>query len=156
MIRIERDPAWWSEIAAHPALEGLVMGLTPAEIGRAALRPTLLPLASENGGFFFGRMDGPGLVLELHTLFRPAGWGREAAAAGREALTWVFREAQVVVTHEVAANPLSRPPRSFGFALAGDWRETNLGALRAWVLTKAGWEASPAGRRFQTRSLTCP
>jgi hypothetical protein len=152
VIREERDGAFWFEIASHPAVKGAVMGLDPRAVAEAAMRPTLLPLASDNGGFLFGRMDGLGLVRELHTLYRPAGWGREAAGAAKEAFAWVFAAAQVVVTYEMQANPRSRPPRSFGFTQAGAWRRTAAGALRAWVLTRAAWELSPAHRRY----ATCP
>ena len=147
MIREERDPAFWFEIASHPDLAGALMGLTPREVQQIATRPDVLPLASQNGGFFFGRMDGLGMVLELHSLFRPAGWGREAAAAGKDALARVFGAAQVITTYEVRGNDRSRPPRSYGFAPAGDWQATDVGTLRLWVLTRAAWESSAVFRR---------
>jgi hypothetical protein len=152
VIRLERDSAFWFEIASHPAVRGAVMGLDPQAVAEAALRPTLLPLASDNGGFLFGQMDAMGVVRELHTLYRPAGWGREVAGAAKQAFAWVFQTAQVVVTYEMQANEKSRPPRSFGFTPAGEWQMTAAGALRAWVLTRAAWELSPAHRRYRT----CP
>lgn len=151
MIREERDPAFWFEIASHPAIAGALMGLDSLAVAQTALRPSILPLASENGGFFFGRMDGLGMACELHSLYRPAGWGREAASAGKEALQWVFGAYQVVITFETLANPRSRPPLSFGFVRAGDWRKTVIGQLRLWVLTKLAWETSPAHRRLTCR-----
>ncbi|MGI8839951.1 MAG: hypothetical protein ACR2F8_04070 [Caulobacteraceae bacterium] len=152
MIRLERDPAFWRDIASHPAVAGAVMGLDPDAVAAAAQRPSQLPLASDNGGFLFGQMDALGLVRELHTLYRPAGWGREVAGAAKEAFEWVFSAAQVVVTHELENNPHSRPPRSFGFTPAGEWQATVIGPLRAWVLTRAAWEASPAhGRMLKCR-----
>ncbi len=147
-IREERDPEFWGEIASHPAIAGAMMGLTPAQVVAASQREQIVPLASDNGGFFFCRMDQIGMIAELHTLYRPAGWGREVALAGKQALEWVFREFQVIVTHEVEANPRSRPPRSFGFVQAGDYQASPVGAIRARVLTRAAWECSPAHRRF--------
>jgi hypothetical protein len=153
MIQEQRDAAFWREIASDPAVAGAVMGLTPDQIAEIAARPAILPLASANGGFFFGTMDGLGLIAELHSLYRPAGRGREAAEAGRKALERVFATFQVVVTYEVQGNERSRPPRSFGFVMAGDWRETAVGVLRAWVLTRAAWEGSPVKRRMATCRL---
>jgi len=149
-IREERNPDFWMEIASHPALRGAMLGLAPAQVAQVSQKPQIIPLASDNGGFFFCRMDQIGMIAELHTLYRPAGWGREVATAGKEALEWVFREFQVIVTYEVEANERSRPPRSFGFVQAGEWKPTTVGSLRAWVLTVAAWEASPAHRRFVT------
>ncbi|MEO8927303.1 MAG: hypothetical protein ABI306_09080 [Caulobacteraceae bacterium] len=155
MIREERDPAFWVEIASHPAVTGAIMGLRADQIAAFAPNPAIIPLASDNGGFLFCRMDQIGLTLELHTLYRPAGWGREVATAGKEALQWVFRTYQVITTYEMETNPQSRPPRSFGFVAAGEFQQTPVGSLRAWVLTRAAWESSPAHRRHITcqRSL---
>jgi hypothetical protein len=147
MIREERDPAFWFEIASHPDLAGALMGLSPHQVKEVATRPDILPLASDNGGFFFGRLDGPGMVLELHSLFRPAGWGREVAVTAKEALARVFVTAQLITTYEVQGNDHSRPPRSYGFVRAGEWQTTGVGTLRLWVLTRAAWESSPAHRR---------
>jgi hypothetical protein len=107
-----------------------------------------MPLASEHGGFMFVRQDAFGFVCELHTLFTPEGWGREVSAAAKQAFNAVFLlNYQAVITLEVRANPRSQPPRSYGFAQAGDWRMSPAGEVRLWVLTRAAWEASPANRR---------
>ena len=109
----------------------------------------MLPLASDNGGWFIGAMDGLGLVGEIHAIYRPAGWGREAAQAGKEAMDWAFRVFQVLVVHEIESNPHSRPAISAGFVLAGDWQHTAVGKIRMWVLTRAAWETSPMHRRMK-------
>ena len=75
-------------------------------------------------------------------------WVMEVAGAAREACQWMFRTYQVIVTYELEANPHSRPPRSFGFAMGGEWQSSPVGSLRAWVLTRAAWEASPAHGRM--------
>ena len=146
-LREERDPAFWLEIASHPSLRDTLMGLAPADIAEIAVRPNILPLASANGGFFFGKVDGLGMVLELHSLFRPEGWGREAAISAKQALQWVFRTAQAITTYEVQGNAHSRPPVSYGFVKAGEWQATDVGMLRLWVLTRAAWDLSPSKRR---------
>ncbi|MBA3811524.1 MAG: hypothetical protein H0X27_07765 [Caulobacteraceae bacterium] len=148
MIRLERDPAWWTAVAAHPAVAPMLGGLaSPEAIGALAGRADILPLAAEHGGFLFVRADALGFTCELHTLFTPEGWGREALTAGVQALgaLWTCGY-QLVTTFEAKGNPRSRPPRTFGFSQAGDWRETPFGVLRLWTLAKAAWEASPARR----------
>jgi len=154
MIRIERDPAFWTAVAAHPALSGMMGGADPASIGRLALSDRVMPLAATHGGFLFIRQDILGMVCELHTLFTPEGWGREAWAAGIAALgaVWLLNY-QLITTLEMRANERSQPPLSFGFQQAGDWRVTPHGEARMWILTKAGWEVSPAARRRRARCL---
>jgi hypothetical protein len=149
MIRVERDAGFWTGVAAHPEvaprLGPMVSG--PALAAYVA-RPDVLPLAAEHGGFLFARRDRLGFCAELHTLFTPEGWGREALGAAVEAINAVWLCGyQVVLTFEAEANPLARPPASFGFTRAGEWRETPVGRLRAWIVTQDGWRASPAARR---------
>lgn len=147
-IRLERDPAFWERVAAHPAVAPALLGMDPAAVGRIASRSDVLPLASTNGGFLFIRRDDAGFVCELHTLFTPEGWGREALVAGMSAIeaVWVTGY-QAVITFEAQANARGRPPRTFGFTRAGDWRASPIGPLRLWTLSRLAWEASPAKRR---------
>ena len=65
--------------------------------------------AFSDGSFFLVlfSLNGLGMVLELHSLFRPAGWGREVAVAGKEALRWVFRAAQLI---DMPIRPASAAP----------------------------------------------
>jgi hypothetical protein len=151
VIRIERDPAFWIAVASHPAVAPSLLGLPAEKIGALARRPEILPLASENGGFLFARLDALGFVCELHTLFTPNGWGREALVAGIWSIGVVWALGyQIVVTFEAKSNTRSRPPKTFGFRQAGDWRSTPVGELRMWTLTQSAWNASPA------RRLRCP
>ena len=151
-IRVERDARFWERVAGHPAVAPTLMGLDPEAVGRLAGQPEVLPLAARHGGFLFARRDPAGFVCELHTLFTPEGWGREALVAGAAALGAVWLAGfQVVTTLEVQANPRSRPPLTFGFTRAGDWRATPIGPSRLWTLSRQAWEASPARRR-----VPCP
>lgn len=149
-IRIERDPAWWAAIAAHPGLAEILGTILPAAIGAVALQPNALPMAAEHGGFIFLRLDALGFVAELHTLFTPEGWGREALEAGIQAINAVWLCGfQSIVTLEVQANRRSRPPVSFGFTRAGDWRDSPIGAVRLWTLSREAWAQSPGIRRHK-------
>lgn len=119
------------------------------DIGALVAHPLVTPLRAEHGGFLFIRLDPLGRVLELHTLFTPEGWGREVHRAAKAAFDRVFTEGgQMVVTSEVEDNRRSQPPRSFGFATAGDFEPTPYAArFRTWFLTREAWEGSPARRR---------
>ncbi|HEV7159023.1 MAG TPA: hypothetical protein VGN38_11760 [Caulobacteraceae bacterium] len=145
MIRIERDPAFWSGIAGHPAVRERLFGIAPERIGAFAVGPGVIPLAAEHGGYLFARRDELGLHCELHSLFTPEGWGREVVRAGLLALGFVFGEAgfTLITTLEVAGNPRSKPPARVGFIPCGDFFERPLGSFRLWALTKAAWQASP-------------
>jgi hypothetical protein len=153
MIRIERDPAFWSAIAGHPEVSRRLGGIDPAMVARLASAPGFVPLASTHGGFLFQRRDELGFAFELHTLFTPEGWGREVFTAGTEALILMFGSpCQLITTLELKRNDKSRPPRTFGFEPAGEFSETPFGEARLWVLTRTAWQASPAAQR---KAKTC-
>ena len=151
MIRVERNPGFWEAVASD--LTGTIAGLSPEFVGAICGADGVLPLASERGGFIFIRRDEGGFVCELHTLYHSSAWGsREITVAAKQAFNAVFIAGyQLVTTLEVRANAHSQPPRSYGFVQAGDWRESLIGEVRMWVLTRAAWEASPASRRARHR-----
>lgn len=146
MIREERSGDFWRGVVEHPKVAHVLMGL-PLDIGDLVSHERVIPLASENGGFLFCQLDGLGRVFELHTLFKPEGWGREVSTAAKEAFAEMFAKgARVITTYEVEG--WTAPPLSFGWRTAGEFSPSSLGNLRTWVLTLDGWEASPARRRF--------
>lgn len=149
MIREERDPYFWKAVASHPDVLPFLFGATPENVADVATNPNCIPLASEHGGYLFTRIDGMGRVLELHSLFTPEGWGRETNRAGKAALEWVFADACMVVTYEVAGHRLSQPPKSFGFVPIEGFREGPFETVRTWILTREAWEASPARKRME-------
>lgn len=151
MIREERDPAFWGRIARHPAVMDSAPGFTPEIVERLVVHERMIPLAARNGGYLFSRADGLGRVLELHSMFTPEGWGREAHLAGIAALRHVFTDACAVITYEIASNARSRPPRSFGFTPLDDFRDSGAGMARTWMLTRTAWEQSPAFKRSEAR-----
>lgn len=144
-----RDPAFWVEIAEHPAVEPhVLMGAGSSSLATLILNPTVIPLASENGGLIFCRLDGFGRVYELHTLFKPEGWGREVLSTAKTCFRRMFEGGcQVVTTYEVEGWWRSQPPKSFGFKPCGGFGPSPIGSLRTWILTRDAWDASPARRR---------
>ena len=125
-IRIERNPVFWRRwppIRHAPRPYGLRRKRW--DTWRAC--PSSCPLAAEHGGFFFTRLDALGLVMELHPLY-PGRLGQEVLTAAKAACHVVFGAGcQVMTTMEMADNPRSQPPRSFGFKAAGEFQETALG-----------------------------
>lgn len=121
--------------------------MDPEEIGKWAESPLVLPLAFEHGGFLICRLDGFGAQREFHTLFTPEGWGREAHEAAVEAVHHCFAIGTLALsTFEPLDNRRARPPLSFGFERLGE-RDSPIGPVAYWILTKDRWEKSPAGRR---------
>jgi hypothetical protein len=147
LIRVERDPAFWRWVTDHPAVrEGALLD-PDAVLDTLIVNPTVIPLASEHGGFLFIQRDGIGRVFELHSLFRPEGWGRNVIRAGRAAMIEMFsRGMDTVFTYSVEGSPRSRPPASAGFIEAGPFQYAALvdRRLKTWVLTRQAWENSPA------------
>lgn len=147
MIREERDPAFWERVASHPACAAALMGIEPRHFAAEAVAELHIPLASENGGFIFVPRDAFGRVAELHTVFTPEGWGREAALAGKQALQIVFELFDLVITYERVGDWRTRPPRSFGFKPCGDAFEMSEATWRTWQLSRDSWRGSPAHAR---------
>lgn len=150
MIREDRDPAFWTRIAEDPAVKPHV-GLGRDLDMTAVTSPQVTPLRTENGGFLFVRLDGLGRFQELHTMYLPAGWGREVLGALKEAVAEMFaRGAQMITTYEVEGHWRSRPPITFRFEPCGDFAPAPGFSVRfrSWFLTRDAWEASPARRRM--------
>lgn len=150
VIREERDAGWWQALADHPAVKphsGLGRDLDMSVVAN----PAITPLRSENGGFLFCRLDGLGRVQELHTLYRPEGWGKEVLGALKAACELIFQSgAQLITTYEVAGNWRSRPPKTFRFEPCGDFAPAPgfSHEFRTWLLRRDAWEASPARKRM--------
>lgn len=152
MIREDRDVAFWTDVANHPAVKPHI-GLGHEFSMEAVAEPQVTPLRTENGGFLFVRLDSLGRVQELHTMYRPEGWGREVLLGLKAAVTEMFaRGAQLIVTYDVEGHWRSRPPKTFRFEPCADFASApGFGVrFRSWVLTRAAWENSPAQRRSQS------
>lgn len=147
----QRDPSFWRDVAADPAVAPSLFGIEPEALDAVIEHPCVLPLASENGGMLFTSRCGFAKVWELHTLYKPQGWGREVLNAAKQAFRRMFGDgAEMVFTHEQVGNWRSRPPRSFGFKPQGAPFESALGTFRLWVLTRDAWGASPACQRMES------
>lgn len=144
-----RDPEFWIWVASSPEAARALHGFPPERIMDVVLSPQTVPLASTHGGFLFLRQDSFSRVLELHTMFRPEGWGKEVHSAAKEAFEIVFADAEMIITHEDLADWRSRPPRSFGFEPSGPPFLHSFGEFRLWALTVDRWRASPARKRWR-------
>jgi hypothetical protein len=148
-----RDPVFWRQVFEHPEVKPKV-GLGHAlDIAALVADRRVTPLRARHGGYLFVQLDGLGRVYELHSLFTPEGWGREALLAAKAAFTLMFAAgAHVITTMEVRGNRRSQPPRSFrfrpagGFAAAAPFKDE----FRSWVLTRDDWENSPVNRRSKS------
>jgi hypothetical protein len=150
VISENRDPAFWLAVASHPAVAPHTH-VTPDAIVPLIARPDIVPLATANGGFLFVQMDGLGRTFELHTLYRPEGWGREVAGGLKAAMdAMTARGLQLLVTHEVEGWWRSAPPRTHGWKAIGPFAPAgDLPAMKTWILTREAWEQSPARRRMR-------
>lgn len=145
----DRSPEFWDRIASHPEVAPHVfLGGATLPLMEIVQHPSVTPLRAEHGGFLFCQLDGLGRVFELHTLFEPAGWGREVALSARQAFDHMFDAgAQLITTYEVEGWWRSRPPKSFRFHPCGDFAPSPFGSLRTWILTADAWASSPVCRR---------
>lgn len=143
------DAEWWDEIAAHPEVAPhIFLGHPPFSLSLLLDQPGAFGLKSENGGCIFIPRDPLGMVLEMHTLFRPEGWGREVAKVVRSFMQTAFESASVILTHEQEGHWRSRPPKSHGWVPCADYQDVGLPRrLRLWALTREGWMNSVIGRK---------
>lgn len=146
-----RDVEFWDEVATHPEVAPHVfMGLEPCSTAPLVQMVGAIPFASENGGLIFAPMDAHGMIYELHTLYKPEGWGREVAMFAKQCFDKVFSTASLVVTHEQEGSPHTRPPLSYGWKSCGEYCYTDLPKkLRLWSLTREDFYASPVGRKLR-------
>lgn len=150
MICINRDPAFWDAVASHPEVAPHMLFDIERSFEDILSLQSVTPIGSRHGGFIVVRLDHPGRVYEVHTLFTPAGWGKEVATAAREALTFMFSAggADLLTTLEVEGNWRSAPPRSFGWTECGDFKPFALGrAAKLWSITSKAWFGSPVRKR---------
>lgn len=154
MTLTPRTAAFWRDVAAHPAVARTLLGADPEDVALIATTPPAIALAAEHGGFILQPRDAFGRVLELHTMFTPEGWGREAASAAKEMFTTVFADADMVVTYENVNDWRARPPLSFGFRPCGGEFERMGETWRTWSLSADAWRTSPAFIRWSKSCLS--
>lgn len=150
-MNLNRDPAFWTDVATHPQVAPAIhLGVNDIPSVEAFVaHEAVFPVSYEGGGFIFAQLDGLGLQFELHTLFKPEQWGKPVARAARDAFPRLFgMGAQIVTTYEQEDNWRSRPPKSHGWKVCGDFVSANMPTrVRMWYLTSEAWYASPVGRK---------
>jgi len=148
---INRDVAFWDGVACHPDVAPHVfMGREPSTLAPLINHVGVLPLASSNGGVLFVSIDPLGMVREMHTMYKPEGWGREVALFGKQFIEEAFKVCSLITTNEQEGHWRSSPPKSYGWKSSGDFREAGLPKrVRLWLLTYEAWIASPVGRKMQ-------
>ncbi len=143
MVAINRDASFWERIANHPDVAHVMFGQVVDFSSVEA--ECVYPYAAVNGGYIFVRLDPFGRIYDLHSLFTPEGWGREAFQTAIEVLA-LLPGWQVITTYHTG-HKQSKPPASFGFRPAGAFCETPFGNWQTWLLTRDAWEASPVYKR---------
>lgn len=147
---INRDVDFWDGVAQHPEVAPhIFMGQPIVSLAPLIEDKRNLPYASANGGCIFVKMDHLGLLVEMHTLYRPEGWGREVAINGKRFIHDVMKTAALITTHEQEGNWRSSPPKSHGWKPITGYCSVGLqNRLRLWMLTREAWLASPVGRKM--------
>lgn len=140
---VDRNPQFWVKIASHAGVAHVLDGMEAATIADIALQDDVIPYRGINGGYFLKKSDSFGRVYELHTIFTPEGWGKEAFYVARSMFDQAFAFCDLILTHETEHHQ-SRPPKTFRFKQMGDFNYTPHGRVRLWSLSKADWESSPA------------
>lgn len=150
---INRNVAFWDDVASHPEVAPhIFLGMEPQSLSILVDDDRNLCLASENGGCIFVSLDHLGQVWEMHTMYKPEGWGREVARAGKAFIAKVFECGSVILTYEQEGNWRSVPPKSHGWKAAADYCAVGLPKrLKMWILTREAWSNAPVNRRLQCR-----
>lgn len=148
---INRDVSFWDEVASHPEVAPHVFMDQPVRSMESLIsHPGVLPFSSENGGVLFISSDPLGMVREMHTMYKPEGWGREVAVFGKQFVQEAFRHCSLITTNEQEDHWRSSPPKSHGWKVSGEFRDVGLSRrVRLWFLTKEAWALSPIGRKMQ-------
>lgn len=130
------------DVASHPQVRHVLSGMDASGLDAVIHAPNIA-MAFEHGGFIFVPADSFKRVYELHTLFKPEGWGKPVFYAARQAFDRMFEVCDLIVTHETR-HPQSKPPKTFRFEPVGDFAWTAMGEARLWMLSREAWMNSPA------------
>lgn len=150
---INRSAEFWDGVASSPEVAPFVfMDLPVQSLGGLVENENNEPFASDNGGVLFVKTDHLGSIYEMHTMFRPEGWGREVAITGAKALHYIFSKALIVFTYEQEGHWQSRPPKSHRWKSSGEFVDQGLSKrLKLWYLTRDDFLSSPVGKKSQCR-----
>lgn len=85
---------------------------------------------------------------EVHVAFEPEAWGRKVASILARSFGAKMKECVCLIAREQEHYWRSRPPKSHGWKVCGDFEKTEHPArLRKWILTPDAWYGSPVGRK---------
>lgn len=148
---INRDVSFWDSIASHADVAPAVFMNCPIQsLALLISNEKNEPFSSQNGGVLFVKTDHLGAIYEMHTMFRPEGWGREVAVTGAKALHHIFTKALLVFTYEQEGHWQSRPPKSHRWKSSGEFIDQGLSKrLKLWYLTRDDWLSSPVGKKIR-------
>lgn len=148
---INRSPEFWDGVAFHEEVAPFVfMGGEKQSLYSLVDDVRNVPFASENGGVLFVKTDHLGSIYEMHTMFTPAGWGREVAVTGAQALHNIFETAVMVFTYEQEGHWRSRPPKAHRWKSSGEFVDHGFSKrLKMWYLTRDDWLSSPVGKKIR-------
>ena len=137
---------YWTPILTHPDIEPMVL----AGLGSVGDFVWWLDQSETHeerapgGGFVF--VD-KGPDQEVHVAFLPEYWGRSVAASFRRVFARKMREGRTILAREQEGEWRTRPPKSHGWELAGEWEPSILPRrTRLWRLTPDAWYRSRVGR----------
>jgi hypothetical protein len=147
MIRIERDPQFWADVAELPAIAPTLFGLTGGDVGAVAAMASTKPIAIEAGALLFCCWCNWSFIWEMNTFVPSADQGARVRHDLAEALNLIFEEASVIIEFEIEGNPRTGLLQSAGASLESDWKDCpGRGRGRLWILTKARWDGSQERR----------
>lgn len=151
LITDKRPAKFWNEIESDPGIATATLG-NAMSLAELAAHPSVSTFTGPNGGYLAIDLIPPqGRFVEIHSIFRPAGWGREALQIARETCQILFERGVVLITtFQPESEWRSKPPASFGFRpisefvpIAGFSKNA-----RTFILTKDMWLSSPASKRI--------
>ena len=150
---INRSADFWDSVAFDPDVAPFVFMDAPRQsLSVLVGDESNEPFASDNGGVLFVKTDHLGSIYEMHTMFRPEGWGREVAITGAKALHHIFSKALLVFTYEQEGHWQSRPPKSHRWKSSGEFIDQGLSKrLKLWYLTRDDFLSSPVGKKSLCR-----
>lgn len=139
---------YWTPIMTHPQVEPhTLMGLASIEdfadfLSRDDVEEERWP---GGGMVYVNKVD----VTELHIAFLPDQWGRPVAGYLARSEQRKASQGVTIVAREQEGYWRSRPPRSHGWKVNGEFEETtHPKRLRQWILTPDAWYASAVGRKY--------
>lgn len=139
---------FWHPVLTSPQVEPWVLhGLIGVDEFLSAIEdPRFLVEPCEDGGIIYTQKDG---YQELHIMFLPSQWGRKVNQYLKASIARKMRQNVTLVAREQEGHWRSRPPKSYGWKVDGEFEQDHHPVRRRkWILTSEAWYASPVGRKY--------